>query len=192
MLAALLATACSFQQMARPEPPRSEDDCVPLRLAVIDGVVAVVAGVAAIVLFANNNEPPPNMEGQLRDSEGAGLLVASLGAGFALSSASAFALRHECMLDVAAYQQQLRDQEAAEQARARVEAASLRERQQREARRSARAGMTRAAAAARAGDCPTVVAVDRDVAASDREFHDSVFARDVAIARCLEPRAQDQ
>jgi hypothetical protein len=47
----------------------------------------------------------------------------------------------------------------------------------------------KAAAAARTGDCQTVVSADRALADLDREFRDTVFARDVAIARCLAPPA---
>jgi len=43
----------------------------------------------------------------------------------------------------------------------------------------------RAAAAARADDCATVRELDPEIRALDVELHDVVFARDVAIARCL-------
>jgi len=58
------------------------------------------------------------------------------------------------------------------------------------ARRAARAraiSLTKdAAAAARSGDCASVLALDRQVAAVDLEFHDVVFDRDVGILRCLQ------
>jgi hypothetical protein len=41
--------------------------------------------------------------------------------------------------------------------------------------------------AARAGACPSVLRLGAEVAALDAEFHTVVFARDVAIARCLAP-----
>jgi hypothetical protein len=43
----------------------------------------------------------------------------------------------------------------------------------------------RAATAARADDCKTVRALDPQIRVLDVELHDVVFARDVAIARCL-------
>jgi hypothetical protein len=43
----------------------------------------------------------------------------------------------------------------------------------------------RAAAAARADDCATLRELDPEIFALDSEFHAVVFARDVAIARCL-------
>ncbi|HUJ62700.1 MAG TPA: hypothetical protein VLX92_29560 [Kofleriaceae bacterium] len=43
----------------------------------------------------------------------------------------------------------------------------------------------RAQAAARTGDCATVHALEPRVIALDASFHDVVFARDVAIRRCL-------
>jgi hypothetical protein len=43
----------------------------------------------------------------------------------------------------------------------------------------------RAAAAARADDCATVRELDPQIRELDVEFHDVVFMRDVAIARCL-------
>jgi len=46
--------------------------------------------------------------------------------------------------------------------------------------------LTKAARAAQlAHDCVRVIALDREVRASDPEFHATVFARDVAIQRCL-------
>jgi hypothetical protein len=44
-----------------------------------------------------------------------------------------------------------------------------------------------AQAAARTGDCERVRILDREVRALDAGVHDVVFARDVAIARCLAP-----
>jgi hypothetical protein len=42
-----------------------------------------------------------------------------------------------------------------------------------------------AAAVARAGDCNQVIVLSSQVFELDAEFHSTVFARDVAIARCL-------
>ena len=43
----------------------------------------------------------------------------------------------------------------------------------------------RVAAAARLDECPTVRVLDAEVRALDTDLHDTVFVRDVAIARCL-------
>ena len=46
-----------------------------------------------------------------------------------------------------------------------------------------------AAAAARAGECATVTAIDPQLCTLDADYHDSVFVHDVSIAKCLgEPR----
>lgn len=45
----------------------------------------------------------------------------------------------------------------------------------------------RAAAFARAGDCPTALAIGRELFDFDRDFHNTVYARDVAIQRCAWP-----
>ena len=45
--------------------------------------------------------------------------------------------------------------------------------------------------AARTGDCTTVAALDHQVAVLDKSFHDVVFARDAAIARCKTDRLND-
>jgi hypothetical protein len=59
--------------------------------------------------------------------------------------------------------------------------------EQASARARAQAGALwkRAAAAARGNDCATVVELDPQILELDLEFHAVVFARDVAIARCL-------
>src|SRR5262245_46481131 len=44
-----------------------------------------------------------------------------------------------------------------------------------------------AQSAARAGDCATVHELDAKIGALDLELHEVVFARDVAVARCLAP-----
>jgi hypothetical protein len=54
-----------------------------------------------------------------------------------------------------------------------------------DARAEAGAEWKRAAAAARADDCATVREIDPQIGQLDLEFHDVVFMRDVAIARCL-------
>ena len=55
------------------------------------------------------------------------------------------------------------------------------------AREDAWAITKHAAAAARAGDCMTVIADEDVVREIDAEFHATIFVRDVAIAGCLQP-----
>lgn len=74
-----------------------------------------------------------------------------------------------------------RGAEVAEVARRNAEAA----RRKADARAEAGRRWKRAAAAARANDCATVRELDPQIRALDVELHDVVFARDVAIARCL-------
>lgn len=69
----------------------------------------------------------------------------------------------------------------AEAARRNAEAA----RRKADARAEAGRLWKRAAAAARADDCASVRELDPQIRALDVELHDVVFARDVAIARCL-------
>jgi len=74
-------------------------------------------------------------------------------------------------------------------------AADARVRQQRDAEQRTLARAARreraielakkAATTARADDCATVTSVDAELRDVDVEYHDVVFARDVAIARCL-------
>jgi len=46
-----------------------------------------------------------------------------------------------------------------------------------------------ASSAARSGDCVIVIKLGADVRSIDADFHDSVFVRDAAIARCLAANA---
>ena len=64
----------------------------------------------------------------------------------------------------------------------------LRKHAQAEARAQAGTLWKRAASAARGDDCATVRELDPKIRELDVEFHDVVFARDVAIARCLATR----
>lgn len=81
--------------------------------------------------------------------------------------------------------------DAAEAAKQRSPADLARDRRDRAAQRRrrlrdfARDAMEKAATAARAGDCATVVKLSANAHELDADFHATVFVHDVAIARCL-------
>jgi hypothetical protein len=135
-------------------------------------IVAAVAGIAGIGATAYLVTHP---EGALQD--GRVIWAPLLGTASVLVVVSA-ALGHSYALECrtakrrgAEQAELVRHKEA--QAKARTEAGTL---------------WKRAATAARADDCATVRELDPRIRELDVEFHAVVFARDVAIARCLATR----
>jgi hypothetical protein len=161
----LLAGGCSFAMTSSPEPHRPCPTSQPAPY--IDAAAAVGLAVLSIALVVQSGR-------DYAESDTASIATLSgLGAGlFSLAATRGFTNVQAC---------REHDQELAAEALAE---------QQRKAPRTHDAAWQvtkQAAASARAGDCAAVAGADRALRDLDAEFHATVFVRDVAIARCLQP-----
>jgi hypothetical protein len=159
-------TGCSFfVALQQPRPPRS---CAPRDAAAAFDLLAGAGLLAATAsASASGSDADPPSIGTVMGLGLTSLLLLKTG----LAGAEASAECHVYLSD--------RDRRAREDARAE---ALL---QQRIAVREQAWKLTvDAEAAARAGDCTRVAELDPKIATIDIEMHDTVFARDVAVARC--------
>jgi hypothetical protein len=167
MRVALLVLALGGCSFAFTSPPARRDPCPTSPIAPsLDAAVAVGSLVASIAIVATGGE------NYAESNASAYASVAGVGAAlFALAATRGFQ-------NVSACRDHQRDLDR-ERLAARTPVAPS------PSRLTAWDMTKHAAAAARNGDCATVLGVDRALVELDREFRDTVFARDVAIARCL-------
>jgi hypothetical protein len=169
----LVLSACSFAgvESARYVAPDRVECHADIGLPIADGVVGVAGLVTAGALSASAE----GKDSLTRDFERARVATAGIiGALYAVSAIYGFTEVQRC-------------ERAEEQSRARWLAAHERAEARSQAQDAAWQATKQAAYAARVGDCASVLAADAEVRALDAEFHDTVFAHDVAIARCLAP-----
>lgn len=163
----VLISGCSFALTQSPEPrrPCPTSEVVP----VIDGVAAAALLVTSIYFVASGGED------YAQTDNASYATVAGVGAGlYAIAATKGFTNVRACrdhQIELAFEERHAK--RTAPNVHAHDEAWSL---------------TKRAAVSARNGDCKSVVGVDRALRDIDPEFHATVFARDVAIARCLVPK----
>lgn len=163
LFVALSACVGSMQRAPKQIPYDGKVECTDsLATPIAATIVGVVSYGAAIYAGTHG-------EGILRPGGMAWIpLLGIVGTTFIVNAPDGYMRAHQC---------QVAKRRGAEQA-ALV-------RRKAEARAEAGRLWKRSAAAARADDCATVRELDPQIRDLDLEFHDTVFARDVAIARCL-------
>jgi hypothetical protein len=164
VLALLLLTSCSFALTNAPEPHRP---CPTSRTPpLLDAATAVAAAGLSIAFVVTGDE-------NYAESDAAGYAtLAGLSAGLvAIAATRGFSNVGEC-------REHNRDVEE-------EQLAAKRPRGVPQARLDAWEQTKQAEAAARTGDCATVVSLEKVVRTTDPELHATVFMRDVAIVRCL-------
>jgi hypothetical protein len=164
------------------EEPRECNHKIPGR---VDAILAVPFAIEAIV-FAGVLSADTHSD--TRGTMAGALAVSSTVAGLFIGSAVYGSSRNaECEAGLE-IELALQAQAAAQAARERDEAfAALKA--ERDKKLQARELGKRGNAAARADDCATVVAIDPQLCTLDADYRDTVFVKDVAVARCLgEPK----
>lgn len=165
---ALLESGCSLIGGGIRYKPNGQPDCPSVGLPIVDTAIVIGAGIA--IGYAR--------QGAQHDCHG---FTSECSDGYALGEAASLSVG--LPYAVSAIYGYLRVSGCHEDAtRPVVERAA-------EPPPSPAAMTERAAAAARAGDCATVKKFDPAVDALDATYHDTVFVRDAAIARCLRQSA---
>jgi hypothetical protein len=172
LLVAFLASACVGSMTRAPKqiPADGVVDCTDTMEAPIAAAAVAVASAASLAYAMSNMEDSIN---------NGGILWMPV-----LGMTSAYGM-------IGAAEGHSRATECGAAKRHGAERAELARRREADANARVEAGRLwkRAAAAARAEDCATVRELDPQIRELDLEFHGVVFARDVAIARCLATRS---
>ena len=162
--------------------PHACDHSIPHK---VDVILAVPFALEAIVIAGFLSA---DTHSDARSAMSAGLAITTLVGGLFIGSAVYGSSRNaDCETELG-IERAIEAESAARAARAREEAFASAKAARVRKDRALELGK-QAAAAARAGECATVTAIDPQLCTLDADYHDSVFVHDVSIAKCLgEPR----
>jgi len=164
--ALVLLCGCSLAFTSRPEPntPCNDSEASPIA----DAAITVAFGLA-MAAFINEAARPFGDS----DAQGGAVITGVFAGAFGASAGVGFSRLGKCRR----HNRELYEEAVAGQSkpasRSRHDAWELTQ---------------QAKAAARAGDCETVAALDEVTRTTDREFYDAVFVRDAAIIACMSNR----
>jgi hypothetical protein len=167
-LLALLLSGCSFMFTTAPEPnkPCNTSEVSPIS----DAAIAVVLGLGTLGAIVETTEPYGD-----DDAKAAAITVGLFTALFTASAIKGFDNIGQCRR----HQKRLYEESLTAQAAEPMPVST---------RIDAWQMTKQAKAAARAGDCDTVAALEQVVRNLDSEFYRTVFARDHAIIQCTATR----